>query len=336
MPKQNLGRVVPFYVGKKEPATDYVKHDVVYEDGSSYVCIKDNRDVPVTNKEFWFQLSAKGEEGKQAQLLPIEDYSPTTNYVTGRIVFDEGQSWQAKRPVIGVKPASGLDWQLAVSKGDKGDTGEPGTVNFRGNYVSTETYLEKEIVFHAGSSWRALRRVSGVTPSVTATLDWALMSKKGDDGSPGPPGIASDNIPAGTVIISASASPPTNFLRCNGAQVSRTSYADLFTAIGTSQGTGNGTTTFNVPNYRGCFLRGVDNLRGLDPNRTLGSFQNHALQRFSVTFPVYSRQTYNSSAGVDGAAYTYSPDTYTATISGANFANETRPVNVAVEFYIKY
>jgi microcystin-dependent protein len=56
-------------------------------------------------------------------------------------------------------------------------------------------------------------------------------------------------VPTGTVISSASSATPTGYLYCNGAAVSRTTYADLFSAIGTTYGTGDGSTTFNLPNY---------------------------------------------------------------------------------------
>jgi microcystin-dependent protein len=64
---------------------------------------------------------------------------------------------------------------------------------------------------------------------------------------------------------------PVGWLFCDGSQVSRTTYADLFAVIGTSHGSGDGVSTFNLPDYQGTFLRGVDNGTGRDPdtgNRT--------------------------------------------------------------------
>lgn len=58
--------------------------------------------------------------------------------------------------------------------------------------------------------------------------------------------------------------PPAGWLAANGAAVSRATYADLFAAIGTTFGAGNGTSTFNLPDLRGEFLRGWDNGRGVD------------------------------------------------------------------------
>lgn len=66
-------------------------------------------------------------------------------------------------------------------------------------------------------------------------------------------------IPTGTIHSSVVASVPTGYLRCNGQAVSRSTYSRLFTAIGTTFGSGDGITTFNVPNFSGAFLRGQGN-----------------------------------------------------------------------------
>ena len=56
-------------------------------------------------------------------------------------------------------------------------------------------------------------------------------------------------MPTGAIISSASSTTPTGYLYCNGSAVSRTTYAKLFSVIGTTYGTGDGSTTFNLPNY---------------------------------------------------------------------------------------
>jgi len=61
-------------------------------------------------------------------------------------------------------------------------------------------------------------------------------------------------VPVGGIIEFGGSVAPTNFLFCNGAAVSRTTYAALFTAIGTTYGSGDGSTTFNLPDTRGRFL----------------------------------------------------------------------------------
>ena len=59
------------------------------------------------------------------------------------------------------------------------------------------------------------------------------------------------NVPVGTIIDYAGAGTPDGYLSCEGQAVSRTAYAKLFDAIGTAWGTGDGSTTFNVPDLRG-------------------------------------------------------------------------------------
>ena len=76
--------------------------------------------------------------------------------------------------------------------------------------------------------------------------------------------------PAGTVAYIAGSAAPAGWLKANGAEVSRTTYAPLFAAIGTRYGAGNGTSTFNLPDLRGEFVRGWDDGRGVDVGRALG------------------------------------------------------------------
>jgi len=64
-------------------------------------------------------------------------------------------------------------------------------------------------------------------------------------------------IPVGAASLFFGASAPTGWLFCDGSAVSRTTYAALFTAIGTTYGTGNGTTTFNLPDLRGRIPMGA-------------------------------------------------------------------------------
>lgn len=80
-------------------------------------------------------------------------------------------------------------------------------------------------------------------------------------------------VPAGAVMAFAMIGPPAGYLKANGAAISRTTYAALFAVLGTYYGDGDGSTTFNLPDYRGEFLRGLDDGRGLDLGRLLGTLQ---------------------------------------------------------------
>ena len=86
-------------------------------------------------------------------------------------------------------------------------------------------------------------------------------------------GAASSLVPSGVVMAYAGATPPTGWLLCNGAAISRVTYASLFAAINTAHGYGDNipvTGTFNIPDYRGRFIRGTDTMgtaASRDPDR---------------------------------------------------------------------
>jgi microcystin-dependent protein len=85
---------------------------------------------------------------------------------------------------------------------------------------------------------------------------------------------ATVNTPPGTVVFHCGSTAPSGYLKANGATVSRTTYSSLFSALGTTFGAGDGSTTFNLPDLRGEFVRGWDDGRGIDSGRTFGSFQD--------------------------------------------------------------
>ena len=133
--------------------------------------------------------------------------------------------------------------------------------------------------------------------------------------------------PSGAVMAFAMNSPPTGWLECDGSAVSRTTYAALFAAIGTTFGVGDGSTTFNLPDLRGEFVRGWDNGRGVDSGRSFGSWQDHELEAHTHTI------NYGSSG-----ASTYSADPDDGNLqaqSGSTGGDETRPRNVALLYAVK-
>lgn len=78
---------------------------------------------------------------------------------------------------------------------------------------------------------------------------------------------AGSSMPAGSVTAFAGSSAPSGWLLCAGQAVSRTTYAALFTVIGTTYGSGDGSTTFNLPDLRGRVVAGLDNMGGSDAGR---------------------------------------------------------------------
>ena len=77
-------------------------------------------------------------------------------------------------------------------------------------------------------------------------------------------------VPAGSVMSYAGATEPSGWIFCYGQEISRTTYAALFTAVGTVYGTGDGSTTFNVPDIRGRAVAGQDDMGGVSANRLTG------------------------------------------------------------------
>jgi len=87
-----------------------------------------------------------------------------------------------------------------------------------------------------------------------------------------------EGVDLGHVAYFARNTAPNGWLKANGAAVDRTTYALLFAAIGTTFGSGNGSTTFNVPDLRGEWIRSWDDGRGIDSGRTFASAQAGAVQ----------------------------------------------------------
>lgn len=150
-----------------------------------------------------------------------------------------------------------------------------------------------------------------------------------------PMGGNTSGAQCGDVKFWPTSSAPAGWLKANGAAVSRTTYAALFAVIGTTYGAGNGSTTFNLPDLRGEFVRALDDGRGVDSGRAIGSAQAAAFasHRHALAYP---GRGYNpQSGGTYGATinfYNQFSDADTLDTGGT----ETRPRNVAMLACIKY
>ena len=109
------------------------------------------------------------------------------------------------------------------------------------------TFTSKGMIYGNGTS--ALQ--------VTAAGTQGQFLKAGSGGTPAFETVSAVN-PAGAIIMWGATSAPTGYLRCDGSAVSRSTYADLFSAISTSYGAGDGASTFNVPNLEARFPIGYD------------------------------------------------------------------------------
>jgi microcystin-dependent protein len=143
----------------------------------------------------------------------------------------------------------------------------------------------------------------------------------------------------GSVIAYARNIAPIGYLKCNGAAVSRTVYARLFAIIGTTFGVGNGTTTFNLPDLRGEFIRGWADDRAVDTGRVFGSAQAQAIEAHNHSFSGHNRVGISSSAygsNATLAANMLAGSPTTSPVSDNTGGTETRPRNVALLYCIKF
>lgn len=149
---------------------------------------------------------------------------------------------------------------------------------------------------------------------------------------------SSGSVPPGTVISYGHSSVPSGYLACNGATVSRTAYSALFSAIGTTYGSGNGSTTFGLPDLRGEFIRGWDNARGVDSGRGIGTSQAGSFVDHTHTTGNFMSFDFGSSSTHNGPHFTSATGQSSRTTSGASTGagSETRPRNVALHYCIKF
>ncbi len=123
-------------------------------------------------------------------------------------------------------------------------------------------------------------------------------------------------VPVGTVCAFAMRETPDGWLICDGRELPRSrEFRALFEAIGTTFGAGDGTTTFNLPNLLGMFLRGWDSWGNIDPQRDFGSeqgdaFQAHGHESIPHTHEVSCNESGTHKHRIKETRFTYSSGTF--------------------------
>ena len=174
-------------------------------------------------------------------------------------------------------------------------------------------------------------------------------------------------VPTGAIMAWPVESAPSGFILCHGQAISRSTYSDLFSLIGVMYGAGDGSANFNLPDYRGQFLRGRANGSANDPDRSsrtdrgdgnggdnVGTKQDYGLLQHSHGNNSngtnnHGFNTNNNNTGAfskSGHSYggtrassheiiTNSWGTNHANVSGHVTNNEIRPINIYVNWIIK-
>lgn len=169
-------------------------------------------------------------------------------------------------------------------------------------------------------------------------------------------------FPAG--MISPFAGPveniPYGWMLCDGSEISRTEYVNLYNAIGVCWGTGDGATTFNIPDLRGMFLRGVSGDSGNDADadkrivlndnggntgNQVGSYQSDAIRNITGSFSGTTKYDVSGAFEQTSTSYNsawdhnvgfYHQNTSFDVSRVVPTGNDNRPKNVYVNYIIKY
>ena len=223
-------------------------------------------------ESIWIQYGTDGVVTTHSPTPPTDDSSTqiaTTAWATnnGFLGYKKLSSIQSVKGCFYFDNGSGIDLAEA------GLDDYVGSADWYGVQYSTSTGNDKsQYVFNAGNIWRrysdstlgseiwsdwiqicqanGLIAMTSQTPSAgdnstrIATTEWVLSQ-------------LSTSIPTGAIMFFAQNAVPSGWLLCNGANVSRTTYANLFAVIGTRHGAGNGSTTFTLPNLNDRFAEGT-------------------------------------------------------------------------------
>ena len=253
---------------------------------------------------------------------------------------------------------------VMVGKGEKagGDAASFAAINFAAVYY----WLKVEIM--EGGNWREL------SCSALASVPYAEVANNSESNETFDRNFEEIRnelarlIPPGTIVPFGGGTVPAGWLPCDGTSVSCTTYEALFNAIGTAWG-GNGTTTFNVPDLRGMFLRGYAGTSNDDADKDsrmsrnggnsgnqVGSYQEDAIRNMTGRIGVvitWGSNRGTTASGVFSGSYIptagkaptanqtngWYGDTdinFNATNAGVPTGSDNRPKNVYVNYIIKY
>jgi microcystin-dependent protein len=160
--------------------------------------------------------------------------------------------------------------------------------------------------------------------------------------------VSSSLLPAGVVFPYAGNTAPSSYLLCDGSAVSRTTYAALFAAIGTNYGSGDGSTTFNLPDTRNVFLRGANastrtistisypavTIGATTTDKMQGHYHSNWTNNFFAggTFNATGVSNPNNTGGTTGVRDPITDGTNGTPRTGT----ETAPVNLGINYIIKF
>lgn len=185
---------------------------------------------------------------------------------------------------------------------------------------------------------------ANISPDRThlVSVPYALHAAKADTALV----LATGGIPPGSIMAWGGVTAPAGWLLCDGLSYNNVDYPNLYAAIGKNFG-GTG-STFNVPDCRGRFLRGVSGSKADDPDKStrvsafsggntgnnVGSYQGDQLASHSHSAHIQRQHANGNPDGQNGTFW--GPGAFVALTTGATGGAETRPKNIYVNYIIKY
>jgi microcystin-dependent protein len=327
---------------------------------SGGVAISEDNSEPHLSAMLEVKSDSKGLLLPRVALTGVNDITTVANAANGLFVFSENGNvpdglyyWNE----------GNTKWVYVITANDITDFGSGQVITeAERTLVNSALQSESDPVFTAHPSNNITNAGSGlvITDTERTSLNSALQSETDPSFNAS---VASEiaaedttrwnsiiGIPVGTIIPYAGTTIPDGWMACDGSPINRTNYATLFAAIGTAWGTGDGATTFNLPDLRGRFARGYDNGEGNDPDAAtrvainggntgdaVGSYQddehmshNHALwaSGYDNAHPSLEPVSGNNDAWHTGSSVVAQTD--------SRGGNETRPKNAYVNYIIKY
>ncbi len=254
-----------------------------------------------------------------------------TTAVTPGFYYWDGTQWVR----ISDAGASSKDWTIAntsaspaVTTSNQYVTGNVGIGNFSATTPSVALDVRTTDAVKLPNGTTAQRPASPLAGATRFNSD--IKALEYYDGTQ----WVSSNMeqtPVGTIVPYGGSTIPSGWLVCDGSAVSRTTYSALFAAIGISWGYGDNSTTFNLPDLRGRFLRGVDGGANVDPDKAsrtasnaggntgnnVGSLQGDAMgaHTHSVSGTTAGAGTLTTS-GESGHTHSIDPPNTTTTTNG--------------------
>lgn len=213
------------------------------------------------------------------------------------------------------------------------------------SYNAAYDYIPGRVVLYTDNNLYKCIQANGASSTVVAPTDstyWSQIPTYAD---------LVDPVPTGVVLPFGGSTVPEGFLLCNGAAISRTTYAKLFAAIGTLYGAGDGATTFNLPDLRDRFAEGAGTYSvGTAVEAGLPNIIGSVKSLMSPTSEAWSVSSYTSGAFTAGNVKKLSSDiisgssdtefdlSFIASLSSSIYGNSTtvQPLSLILNYIIKY